>query len=138
MATFKETNNRIDEFIEEIESEKKRKDAYTLLEIFERVSGYPPQMWAETIIGFGKYHYKYESGHSGYSSIVAFSPRKARISLYIALSEAQRTAYLSRLGKHKAGKLCIYVNKLDDIDLAVLEEMIRDGVAYVKSRYLEV
>lgn len=81
---MKETDNSVIEFIERVENEKKKADAYQLLEIFERVTGYEAKMWGPSIIGFGSYHYKYASGHEGYAPLVGFSSRKAKISLYLS------------------------------------------------------
>lgn len=121
---MKENNNSVVEFIESVDNEKKRADAYQLLEIFEEVTGYEAKMWGSSIIGFGSYHYKYASGHDGVAPLVGFSPRKAKISLYFAPESEEREKLLENFGKHTKGKACIYVNKLADIDIDVLKDLI--------------
>jgi len=135
VAKMKATDADVLAFIESIESEKKRDDAYRLLSIFEEETAYPAVMWGDSIIGFGRYHYVYESGHSGDAPKAAFSPRKARHSLYLLPYDERRDDYLRRLGKVKAAVSCIYVNKLDDIDTDVLRELIRETVKRVDELY---
>ncbi|GAK07999.1 DUF1801 domain-containing protein [Geomicrobium sp. JCM 19038] len=125
---MKETNNSVNEFIESVESEKKKADAYRLVEIFEEVTGYKAKMWGPSIIGFGSYHYKYASGREGDAPLAGFSPRKAKISLYLAYESEKREELLARFGKHTKSKACIYVNKLADIDLDVLKELIHHTI----------
>lgn len=131
----KENENSVYEFIENIEHPRKREDAYKLLEIFEETTGSPAKMWGTSIIGFGSYHYVYPTGHEGDAPYVGFSPRKAKISLYLMLSEDDREQLLSKLGKHTTGKACVYINKLDDIDLEVLKQLIQRSVAYLQELY---
>ena len=100
----KETDADVIEFIESVESPKKREDAYKLLQIFEETSGFKAKMWGPSIIGFGSYHYVYPTGHSGDAPLVGFSPRKAKISLYFATGDPDRTLLLDRFGKHTTGK----------------------------------
>lgn len=124
------TGAAVTDFIAGVKPQTKREDAKALLELFERVTGEPPQMWGPSIIGFGQYHYKYESGREGDSMRSGFSPRKAKHSLYLMgryIDEATGKnvdALLEKMGKHSTGASCVYVNKLADIDLAVLEEII--------------
>jgi len=117
----------VEEYIGNVESAAKREDAVVLDALFRKVTGMTPQMWGPSIIGYGQYHYRYETGHEGNMCRAGFSPRKARHSLYLlgcgGKDEAME-ALLARLGKHSRGAGCLYVNKLADIDLAVLEEMI--------------
>ncbi len=131
----KENENSVYEFIENIEHPRKREDAYKLLEIYEETTGSPAKMWGTSIIGFGSYHYVYPTGHEGDAPYVGFSPRKAKISLYLMLSEDDREQLLSKLGKHTTGKACVYINKLDDIDLEVLKQLIQRSVAYLQELY---
>ncbi|MFC0014138.1 MULTISPECIES: DUF1801 domain-containing protein [Allobacillus] len=131
----KENDRSVIEFIESVESEKKREDAYRLLDLFTETSGYEAKMWGPSIIGFGSYHYKYDSGHEGDAPLVGFSPRKARFSLYLATGDTKRDELLGKLGKHKAGKACIYVNKLQDIDTDVLKQLINQSIDFLKERY---
>ena len=132
---MKETNNSVIEFIEKVESEKKKADAYELLQIFEEVTGYEAKMWRPSIIGFGSYHYKYASGREGDAPLVAFSPRKAKISLYLDYEGEERDEFLENFGKHTKSKACIYVNKLADIDINVLKELITHTVEKYKKLY---
>ncbi|GAF64285.1 hypothetical protein BTS2_1177 [Bacillus sp. TS-2] len=131
----KETDNSVIEFIETVENEKKRSDAYRLLEIFEEVTGYRAKMWGPSIIGFGSYHYKYASGHEGDAPLVGFSPRKAKISLYLAYESEEREKLLEGFGKHTKGKACIYINKLADIDTEILKALIVHTVKTFQEMY---
>lgn len=125
------------DFVAAVESDRRRADAEVLLDFFERVTGLQPKMWGPSLIGYGRYHYKYESGREGDMLMTGFSPRKANLVMYIMpgyRSEAMQEK-LSRLGKHKLGKSCLYINKLADVDMDVLEEIVRDGVDYMRENY---
>lgn len=106
----------------------KAQDAQRLDTLFRAATGFVPQMWGRSIVGYGRYHYRYASGREGDFLATGFSPCKAAFSIYIMPGYQDYGAILSRLGKHKTGKSCLYVNKLADVDLAVLEELIRQGV----------
>lgn len=127
----KETDNSVIEFIENVENHKRREDAYKLLDIFTEATGYPAKMWGPSIIGFGSYHYRYDSGHEGVAPLAGFSPRKAKISLYFATGDTERDALLQRFGKHTSGKACVYINKIADIDVEVLKAMINQSVKFL-------
>ena len=114
-------------FIASIDHPTRRADAETLDRLFRRVTGFLPRMWGPTMIGYGQYHYRYDSGSEGDFLATGFSPRKANLSIYILPGYADFGPILSRLGKHRTGKSCLYVNKLADIDPVVLEELIRAG-----------
>ncbi|GGN65783.1 DUF1801 domain-containing protein [Oceanobacillus indicireducens] len=131
----KENDRDVVEFIESVDHPKRREDAYKLLDIFSSVTGRKAKMWGPSIICYGSYHYKYASGHEGDAPIVGFSPRKARHSIYVMMDEGKREKLLENFGKYKAGKACVYVNKLEDIDRAILEEMIKETVAFVTEHY---
>lgn len=131
----KETDNSVIEFIEGVDNAKKREDAYKLLDIFTETTGYQAKMWGPSIIGFGKYHYKYESGHEGDAPLVGFSPRKAKISLYFATGDKEREQLLAEFGKHTTGKACVYINKVADIDTDVLKALIRQSVTFLQELY---
>ncbi|WP_277584853.1 DUF1801 domain-containing protein [Psychrobacillus antarcticus] len=131
----KETDANVIEFVEAVDHLKKREDAYKLLEIFEQTSGYEAKMWGPSIIGFGTYHYKYASGHEGDAPLVGFSPRKAKISLYFATGDTTREETLKRFGKYTVGKSCVYINKVEDIDVDVLKEMIIQSIAFLQELY---
>ncbi|MBR9826398.1 MAG: DUF1801 domain-containing protein [Alphaproteobacteria bacterium] len=126
-----------EDFIATVEHKTRRADAETLLEMMKRITGWEAQMWGPSMIGFGSYHYKYESGHEGDFMRTGFSPRKANLVVYIMPGYTDYGEILSRLGKHKMGKSCLYINKLADVDLAVLEELIRAGLADMKKKYPE-
>lgn len=129
------TEVSVTDFILKVENEVKRNDSFQLVKIFKSVSGFEPKMWGPTIIGFGSYHYKYESGHEGDAPKSGFSPRKDAIVFYLYPDSAKRAQLLEKLGKHKSGKSCVYVKKLEDIDLSVLEELIRESLANITSKY---
>lgn len=124
----KPTEVGVGAFLDSVEPASKREDGKVLDALFRKVTGESPRMWGPTIVGYGEYHYRYDSGHEGDMCRAGFSPRKAKHSLYLMCGspkeEAQFAPLLARLGKHSRGKGCLYVNKLADIDLAVLEEMI--------------
>ncbi|MCT8137136.1 DUF1801 domain-containing protein [Anaerobacillus sp. CMMVII] len=131
----KETDHSVIEFIEAVESPKKREDAYRLLEVFSETTGCEAKMWGPSIIGFGSYHYKYATGHEGDAPLVGFSPRKAKISLYFATGDDKREELLKDFGKHTSGKACVYINKVADIDVNVLKALINQSVTFLKETY---
>ena len=116
------------EFITTVLPDRRRADAETLLPFFQRITGFDPVMWGPSIIGYGRYHYTYQTGRSGDFLATGFSPRKSSLSIYIMPGYQDYGAILARLGKHKLGRSCLYVNKLDDIDMDVLAELIRAGL----------
>jgi len=131
----KENDSDVVEFIETIENPKKREDAYQLLDIFTETTGFQAKMWGTSIIGFGSYHYKYQSGHEGDAPLVGFSPRKAKFSLYFAAGDPDRDKLLESLGKHTKGKGCVYINKVADIDVDVLKKLIKQSVSFLQKTY---
>lgn len=131
----KENDSSVIEFIENVESEKKREDSYKLLDIFTETTGYQAKMWGPSIIGFGSYHYKYKTGHEGDAPLVGFSPRKAKISLYFATGDPDREELLEKFGKHTSGKACVYINKVADIDEEVLKDLINQSVEFLQKTY---
>ncbi|MHC0441496.1 DUF1801 domain-containing protein [Flavobacterium sp. 3-210] len=130
-----ETESSVIDFINNSDDETKIKDAFELVNIMQKVSGFEPKMWGPSIIGFGSYHYKYASGHEGDAPLAAFSPRKAAISLYFYLPAEDREELLAKLGKHKAAKGCIYVKKLADIDVEILKKMVSISVKELQKQY---
>jgi Domain of unknown function (DU1801) len=122
-------------FVAAVEHDTRRADAEVLLGWFEDVTGCKPRMWGPSLIGYGRYHYKYDSGREGDFLMTGFSPRKASLVLYIMPGYRDMSDKLARLGKHKIGKSCLYINKLADIDMVVLREIVEDGVAYMKANY---
>ena len=121
----------VESFIASLATDTRRKEATTLVTLFEKATGWKAVMWGTSIVGFGKYAYKYDSGRSGEICVVGFSPRKPHLVIYAQADATGKTAeLLTRLGKHTGGlESCLYVNKLADIDVAVLEELIRLSVA---------
>jgi hypothetical protein len=134
-AKTKATKESVDDFIKKVEDEQTRDDCRELVKIMKKVTGYPATMWGPGIIGFGTYHYKYASGHEGDACLAGFAPRKGKISLYIMPGANTHTDLLSKLGKHKASKGCIYIKKLEDIDTAVLEKLVKNSVDHLKKTY---
>jgi hypothetical protein len=130
----KPTEVSVTEFLTKVEDPQKLADSKVLLEMMTRVTGRKPRMWGPTIVGFGEYHYRYASGHEGDACITGFSPRKAEFSIYLA-DIPERSALLSKLGKHRMGKSCLYVKRLDQIDLEVLEQLVRNSVETVRDMY---
>lgn len=133
----KQNDANVIEFIETFAAtEQKKKDAFELLTFMQKVTGYEPKMWGPSIIGFGCYHYKSDrSKQEGDWPLVGFSPRKAAISLYVYSETEKNDALLEKFGKFKKGVGCIYVKKLSDIDLQVLEELIIETIRFLKERY---
>jgi hypothetical protein len=131
----KQNENSVLEFIESVDSEKKREDAFRLLDIFTEETGFPAKMWGPSMIGFGSYHYKYNTGHEGDSFLAGFSPRKAKISLYFAPGDNQREQLLKKFGKHTTGRACVYINKVNDIDENILRDLIQSSVTFLKKTY---
>ena len=131
----KPTEQSVEAFLDKVPSGQAIDDCRVIIRMMEKVTGAPPKMWGPSIIGFGKYHYKYESGHEGYSCLAGFSPRKAAITVYFMLPESEREPLLKKLGKHKVSKACIYIKKLADVDVKVLQQVIEKSVKYTKSTY---
>lgn len=131
----KPTAVSVEDFINQVENPKRKKDAFALLAFFEEVTQLTPVMWGESMIGFGSYDYTYKSGHGGTSFIVGFSPRRQNITLYTITGSSSLPHLVSQLGKVKTGTACIYVNKLEDIDLTVLKTILLDSLAYAREHY---
>lgn len=131
-----ETNKDVYEFILEFtDSEQKRQDSRELIRLMEQVSGFKATMWGPSIIGFGKYHYKYASGHEGDAPLLGFSPRKAAISLYVSMGESGQEALINDLGKFTMGKACIYIKKLSDINQEALIVLMKDSIKRTQEKY---
>jgi len=131
----KVTEQTVEAFLSQVPDESVRKDCSTLVKLFKKVTGSVPKMWGPSIVGFGKYHYKYDSGHEGEICLTGFSPRKQNLSLYVLGGFPGQDELLKKLGKHKAGKGCLYVKKLEDIDTEVLEEMVKRCISYTKKKF---
>jgi len=130
----KPTEASVESYLSAIEDEGRRKDCETLARLMTKATKQQPKMWGTSIVGFGSYHYKYESGREGDACLVGFSSRKGDISIYLMASFPGREELLSNLGKHKMGKGCLYVRKLSDVDLEILEQLIVGSVAERKRR----
>lgn len=125
----------VDTFLERIEHPTRKANAMELDKLFRSVTGLEPQLWSGNMVGYGTYHYKYESGREGSFFMTGFSPRKTNLSLYIMPGYEDMGDRLERLGKHKLGKSCLYINKLADVDVSVLEGIVRDGFEVMVERY---
>lgn len=129
-----ETSADVIEFINAFaDTEQKKEDSFSLLKLMQQATGHKPKMWGPSIIGFGSYHYRYDSGHEGDAPLVGFSPRKAAISLYVYSGQDEKL--LKDLGRYKIGKACIYVKKLADIDQQQLAKLIDANIRHLKARY---
>lgn len=132
----KATDQSIMDFVRGVENEQKRQDSLALIELMKDASGHEPKMWGESIIGFGSYHYKYQSGHEGDAPLVGFSPRKSAISLYFSCDiNGEHGELLEKLGKFKTGKGCLYVNKLSDVNIEILKELAKDSIKFTLEKY---
>lgn len=130
-----ETGQSVEAFLDAVEPERRRADARALDQLFREATGYAPRMWGTSIVGYGRYAFRYASGREGEFLATGFSPRKANLSVYIMPGYAEFDDILARLGKHKHGKSCLYINKLADIDTDVLRELIRAGLADLGTRW---
>ncbi len=127
-AKTRPTGASVIEFLEGVDNDRRREDAFALLQLMRQVTGLEPKMWGPSIVGFGSYHYRHPSGLEGDSPLTGFSPRKQSLTLYFMGGLEQHQALLNRLGKHKTGKGCLYINKLQDVDVPILRELIEQGV----------
>jgi Domain of unknown function (DU1801) len=134
MAENKTTPNDqdVEQFLNSIDDERKRKDSFTILELMKQVTGLEPTMWGSSIVGFGSYHYKYASGRQGDMILAGFSPRKQNLTLYNMGGFERYDDLLKKLGKHTTGKGCLYIKRLDDVDLPTLKSLIEESFKHVK------
>jgi hypothetical protein len=131
------TDAKVGTFIEAVQDERQRADAYKIIELMQRLTGHEPKMWGPSIVGFGQYHYKYASGHEGDMCRIGFSPRKGNTVLYITDGYDKYADLMARLGKHRTGKSCLYVKKLSDIDEEVLEQLCIASLDWMAQKYPE-
>jgi len=129
------TGASVDAHIGAITDPGRRQDCRTLVEVFSKATGKPPKMWGPSIVAFGKYHYKYASGHEGDSCLAGFASRKGALSLYLMGAVEEQKELVAKLGKHQTGKGCIYLKDLDGIDLQVLGELVSRSADYIRARY---
>lgn len=134
-AKTKPTTQSVADFLNAVEPEHKRKDCFEIVKMMEEITGEKATMWGPSIVGFGKYHYKYESGHEGESCLTGFSPRKNSITLYVMGGIQDNQDLLAKLGKHKVSKGCVYIQALEDVDQPVLGKLIQKSVTYIKEKY---
>ena len=129
------TNDSVVAFLQAIKDEQQREDSFAIKAMMEKSTGEPAKMWGASIIGFGTYHYVYESGREGDFMKTGFSPRAKNISLYLMTRFSKYETLLSQLGKHKTGKSCLYINKLSDVNLTILHKLIEHSYAKMTSTY---
>lgn len=122
------TGASVEDFINSVEIKRRREDGFTLLQVMKEITGEDPEMWGPSIIGFGDYHYKYESGREGDFFLTGFSPRKQSLSLYIMVGFEEYDSLLGALGKRRKGASCLYINKLADVDMNILRDLIEKSV----------
>jgi len=129
------TKQSVAAYLDQIKDQQVREDCLSLSNLMKTLTGSQPQMWGPNIVGFGKYHYKYPSGHEGEICLIGFSPRKENISLYVLAGFIGQAELLDTLGKHKAGKGCLYIKKLKDINMNVLESLIKQSIDFLRKKY---
>jgi hypothetical protein len=130
-----ETDASVDDYLAAIDDEVRRDDCRVLARLMSGVTRQPPRMWGTGIVGFGSYHYRYESGREGDAPLTGFAARKGDISVYLVTGFEGREALLARLGRHKTGKACLYVRRLSDVDMQVLEQLVAGSVEQMRKRY---
>ena len=133
MAELKTKMNdaSVDAFLNTVVDERKRQDCFTLVDLMTEATGAQPRMWGDSIVGFGEYHYKYASGREGNWFLAGFAPRKQNLTLYIMSGFDQYDGLLGKLGKHSTGKSCLYIKRLDDVDMATLRELVVESVQHM-------
>lgn len=128
-----ETSDSVLKFIKTVPDQQRQKDSIAIIEIMKEQSGFEPKMWGPAIVGFGSYHYKYESGREGDAPLVGFSPRKAEFALYIANFEGKEEL-LTKFGKHKIAKSCVYIKKVEDINVAVFKKLVTGSIKHYQAK----
>jgi hypothetical protein len=127
----KPTDSSVEAFLHSVENTRRCEDSFKVLQLMKEVTGEEPKMWGSSIVGFGRYHFKYASGREGDWMAVGFSPRKQSLTLYIMDGFGEYDALLGDLGKHRTGKSCLYINKLDDVDMEVLRDFVQKSVEHM-------
>ena len=135
---MKPNDQSVTAFLDKISDEARRAECYAVLGMMKRVTRTEPKLWGSGLVGFGSYHYKYESGHEGDCFVTGFASRKTALTLYLTAGVDRYPKLLAKLGKHKAGKGCLYIKKLDDVNLAVLEDLVSKSVEWTKATYPSV
>ena len=131
----KETKASVEKFLNTVTDVKKREDSFKILEMMKQITKEEPKMWGPSIVGFGSYHYKYDSGHEGDICIAGFSPRKQNLTIYIVPGFEKYSELMKKLGKYKTGVSCLYIKKLEDVDMKVLKELVKSSFKYMKAKY---
>ncbi|MBL0922967.1 MAG: DUF1801 domain-containing protein [Sphingomonadaceae bacterium] len=131
------TATSVHDFIEAVADDRQRAEAHRIAAMMERLSGHKPKMWGPSIIGFGSYHYKYESGREGDMCRIGFSPRKGQTVLYLVDGFLGQAELMAKLGKYKTGKSCLYIKKLGDVDESVLEQLCVESLKWMAQKYPE-
>jgi hypothetical protein len=130
-----ETENSVADFLTTISDAKRREDCSKLINLLNELSGFEPKMWGSNIVGFGIYNYKYESGHSGNAPLAGVASRKNALTVYLASTFEEKETLLSQLGKHKTSKACLYIQKLEDIDIGILKQLVQKSIERIKVLY---
>lgn len=126
------TGASVDEFLADVENDRRRQDARAVLDLMREATGEEPVMWGDSIVGFGQYHYSYDSGREGDWFLAGFAPRKSNLVVYIMSGFPRHAELMDKLGKHRTGSSCLYINKLDDVDLDVLRELVNQSVEHMR------
>ncbi|MEE8135024.1 MAG: DUF1801 domain-containing protein [Gemmatimonadales bacterium] len=137
MAELKTKKNKksVSAFLKSIADDRKRKDAETIMKMMKRITKETPTMWGDSIVGFGSYHYVYDSGREGDWFVAGFAPRKRNLTLYVMSGFKRHDPLMKKLGKYKTGMSCLYITKLDDIDMDVLEDLVKESVKHMRKAY---
>ena len=130
----KQNNTSVNKFINKVTDRKKREDCFSILELMKQITKEEPKMWGTSIVGFGKYHYRYESGREGDMPLTGFSPRTQNITIYLMINFGKNAELMKKLGKYKTGKSCLYLKNLDDIDVKILKKLISESVKYISKK----
>lgn len=129
------TDQDVEQFLNSVEDERKRQDSFTILELMKQITGEEPKMWGSSMVGFGSYHYKYDSGREGDMMLTGFSPRKQNLTLYLMGGFEQHEELLKKLGKHTLGKGCLYIKRLSDVDMPTLKTLIEESFKYAQDKH---
>lgn len=130
-----ETENSVADFLATISDAKRREDCTLIINLLSKVSGFEPKMWGVSIVGFGIYNYRYESGHTGNAPLAGLASRKNAITVYVTSTFDEKETLLSKLGKHKSSKACLYIQKLEDIDIDILSQLVKKSIEHIMELY---
>ena len=130
-----QTESSVTDYLSAIQNEKRRDDCSETIDVMKKATGFEPKMWGAGIVGFGMYRYQYESGHNGDAPLAALASRSNAIALYLAMEVDKKEEFLQKFGKFKSGKACIYIQKIEDISISVLTEMVRSSIKNLKEKY---